>query len=103
MKGRKKKAGYKVIDTDNTTSSEKTELPHREVCYDILKENGKPMHYKRITEEVLKRCKSVGSTPQNTMFARMSTDNKGRFKRLGKGNFSLTEWDKPVEVSENAH
>jgi len=62
------------------------------------------MHYKKITEEVLKRSKSVGATPENTMFARMTTDNKNRFKKAGKGTFALTEWDnKPAEVSDNAH
>lgn len=113
MKGSKKKVGYKVIAADakkapvETSSKPKEtkqkEVPHRETCYEILKENGKPMHYKKITEEVLKRNKSVGLTPANSMFARMTTDNKDRFKKLGKGKFGLAEWDKkPVEAIKNA-
>jgi DNA-directed RNA polymerase delta subunit len=113
MKGDKKKVGYKVIDADKKKTSApkssaaketaKVEVPHREVCYEVLKEYGKPMHYKKITEEVLKRSKSVGETPQNTMFARMTTDTQNRFKKTGKGMFGLTEWEnKPSEVSQDA-
>ncbi len=76
-------------------------VSHREVCYRILKERGKPMHYKKITEEVLKECKSVGKTPQNTMYARMLTDKK-RFKLLGKGKFALLEWENKAKVIKNA-
>jgi len=57
------------------------------------------MHYKTITEEVLKKTQSVGLTPQNSMFARMATDNQGRFTKLGKGMFGLTEWK---EVKQDA-
>ena len=114
MKGDKKKVGYKVIAADKKKESApkssvveetaKEITPHREICYLVLKENGKPMHYKKITEEVLKRSKSVGETPQNSMFARMITDNKNRFKKTGKGTFSLSEWDnKPVEVKQDAN
>ena len=114
MKGEKNKDRYKDIAAGKKKTpakknsaekdSAKQAVPHREVCYQILKEHGKPMHYKKITEEVLKRSKSVGATPENTMFARMTTDNKNRFKKAGKGIFALTEWDnKPAEVSDNAH
>lgn len=103
MKGKNKKKDINVSleNKKPAKNSEKSLVPHREICYDILKENGKPMHYKKITEEVLKRGKSVGVTPQNSMFARMATDNKGRFTKLGKGMFGLTEWEKK-EVKENA-
>ena len=114
MKGDKKKVGYKSIAAEpkkqpavKNSAVEKTannENPHREICYLVLKEHGKPMHYKQITEEVLKRSKSVGETPQNSMFARMITDNKNRFKKTGKGMFGLTEWDnKPEEVKQDAN
>ncbi len=68
MKGNKHKSRYKDIDSkpeeeteEKIISSVKTLVPHREVAYQILKENGKPMHYKEITAEVLKRSKSVGT------------------------------------------
>ena len=113
MKGKKQKEEYKVIDTDKKKESVeiKTEPKkqitsaesHREICYKILKEFGKPMHYKKVMEEVLKIGESKGLTPQNTIFARMSTDTKKRFKVMGKGMFSLTEWDnKTQEVKANA-
>ena len=113
MKGKKQKQPYKVIDADTKKEpaeiktepkkKESTAESHREICYKILKEFGKPMHYKKVMEEVLKIGESKGLTPQNTIFARMSTDKKNRFKVLGKGMFSLTEWDNKVqEVKPNA-
>jgi len=112
MKGKKQKPTYKVIDADiKKEPAEKTTEPkkqvstaesHREICYKILKEFGKPMHYKKVMEEVLKLGESKGLTPQNTIFARMSTDKKNRFKVMGKGMFSLTEWDNKIqEVKAN--
>jgi len=113
MKEKKQTQRYKVIDTDKKKESVeiKTEPKkqitsaesHREICYKVLKEFGKPMHYKKVMEEVLKIGESKGLTPQNTIFARMSTDTKKRFKVMGKGMFSLTEWDnKTQEVKANA-
>ncbi len=108
MKGNKDSSRYKDIELktkeikeEKIISAVKTEVPHREVCYKILKEKGKPMHYKEITEIVLKESNSLGQTPQNTMFARMSTDTKERFKHLGKGVFALTEWNSK-EAEKNA-
>jgi len=112
MKGKKPKQEYKVIDADTKKESAEikkepkkqvsTAESHREICYKILKEFGKPMHYKKVMEEVLKVGESKGLTPQNTIFARMSTDKKSRFKVMGKGMFSLTEWDNKIqEVKAN--
>jgi len=102
MKGKNKKSDIKVsLENQKPAEISKESLePHREVCYEILKDHGKPMHYKKITEEVLKKTKSVGLTPQNSMFARMATDNKGRFTKLGKGMFGLTEWKKEEVVQD---
>ena len=102
MKGKNKKTDIKVSLEKEPVPSSEGFLPHREVCYEILKEHGQPMHYKAITEEVLKRSKSAGTTPQNSMFARMTTDNLSRFKKVGKGLFGLAEWDKK-EVKEDAN
>jgi hypothetical protein len=114
MKGKKQKQTYKVIAKDKKAKPEaKKEVPkkdissaesHREICYKVLKDHGKPMHYKKIMDEVLKIGISKGLTPQNSIFARMTTDNKNRFKKMGKGMFSLAEWDKKIqEVKANAN
>ena len=94
MKGDKNKDRYKnvVLETKKDKPIETSDLPHREVAYQVLKENGKPMHYKEITAEVMKRSKTVGTTPQNSIFSRLITDTQKRFVKTAKGTFGLTEW-----------
>ena len=104
MKGDKHKDRYKNVGSEpkkEQPTTEQSDLPHREVAYLILKENGKPMHYKDITAEVIKRSKSVGTTPQNSIFSRMITDTQKRFVKTAKGTFGLTEWTSK-EVDKNA-
>ncbi|GEM_PF-1540831 len=104
MKGDKHKDRYKNVGSEpkkEQPATEQIDLPHREVAYQILKENGKPMHYKEITAEVVKRSKSVGTTPQNSIFSRMITDTQKRFVKTAKGTFGLTEWNSK-EAEKNA-
>jgi DNA-directed RNA polymerase delta subunit len=104
MKGDKHKGRYKNVGSEPKKEQPATEqsiLPHREVAYQILKESGKPMHYKEITAEVIKRSKSVGTTPQNSIFSRMITDTQKRFVKTAKGTFGLTEWTSK-EADKNA-
>ena len=100
MKGDKNKSRYKNVGTEQKETSEADHsiLPHREIAYQVLKESGKPMHYKDITSEVLKRSKSVGTTPQNSIFSRLITDTKKRFVKTSKGTFGLTEWSSKEAV-----
>jgi hypothetical protein len=57
--------------------------------------------YRRSSKE---RTKSVGLTPQNSIFARMTTDNKGQIHQAGQRNvWSLAEWEEKIqEVKANA-
>ncbi len=95
MKGDKDKGRYKNVGLDPKKEQPATvqDLPHREVAYQVLKDHGKPMHYKEITAEVLKRSKSTGTTPQNSIFSRLITDTQKRFVKTAKGTFGLTEWN----------
>ncbi|MBI2133600.1 winged helix-turn-helix domain-containing protein [Candidatus Woesearchaeota archaeon] len=103
MKGDKNKGRYKNVGSEPKKEQTATvqDLPHREVAYQVLKENGKPMHYKEITAEVMKRSKSTGTTPQNSIFSRLITDTQKRFVRTSKGTFGLTEWNSK-EAEKNA-
>ena len=66
--------------------------------------NGKPMHYKKITQNALKLklIKTEGKTPEATMNAQLVTDIKkvradgkpSRFVKYGKGMYGLTSWEK---------
>ncbi len=103
MKGDKNQSRYKNVGSEpkKDKAIEPSILPHREVAYQVLKDNGKPMHYKEITAEVIKRSKSVGTTPQNSIFSRMITDTQKRFVKTAKGTFGLTEWN-IKEAEKNA-
>ena len=103
MKGDKHKDRYKNVDSETKKDKpiETSDLPHREVAYQVLKENGKPMHYKELTAEVLKRSKSTGATPQNSIFSRLITDTQKRFVKTAKGTFGLSEWNSK-EAEKNA-
>lgn len=105
MKGDKHKGRYKNVGSEpkkeEQQPAEQSDLPHREVAYQVLKDNGKPMHYKELTAEVLKRSKSTGATPQNSIFSRLITDTQKRFVKISKGTFGLTEWNSK-EAEKNA-
>lgn len=79
----------------------------KEIAYQILKEAGKPLHSKEITEIALKRglLKTEGKTPEFTMNAQLlvDTNSKGelsRFKKAGPSIFGLN--DQKVEIEEES-
>lgn len=63
----------------------------------MLKEAGKPMHVRDITEQAVRRGLIVteGKTPEATMSAQILYEDRrpeGRFVRLGKNRVALREW-----------
>jgi len=70
----------------------------RDIAYQILKESGKPLHYKDITKIALEKewLKTVGKTPEATMNAQLVVDinskkDKSRFIKTGPSIFGLNE------------
>lgn len=68
----------------------------KEVAYEILKEAGKPLHYKEITKIALKRgwLKTAGKTPEATMSAQLIVDintnqEKSLFLKTAPATFNL--------------
>lgn len=68
----------------------------KDIAYQILKDAGKPLHYKEITERAIKTglLKSEGKTPWATMNAQLAVDikNKGeesRFHRAEPGMYAV--------------
>lgn len=63
------------------------------VAHEVLVKEGKPMHYKEITEKALKAgVETKGKTPALTMCTRLSQSIKngdGLFKALGKGVYEV--------------
>lgn len=71
----------------------------------VLKDAGKPLHYREITHVILERglWKTHGKTPEATINAQLAVDikRKGRdskFQRRGPGLFGLREWRLPEWV-----
>lgn len=65
----------------------------KELAYEILKKDEKPLHYKEITRKIMKKRTLTGKRPWLTVNARLCTNPK--FKRIGKGRtgiYGLTEW-----------
>lgn len=48
-----------------------------DIVYDILNEKNKPMHYLDITKEAVKRKKTKGKTPENTIVTLLLYEIKG--------------------------
>ena len=71
-------------------NQEKSILTH---AYEILKKEGKPLHYKTLTDLIMKKKELKSKTPWNTVNAAICTNSK--FKRIGKGRsgtYALREW-----------
>ena len=66
MKGDKHKDRYKnvVSETKKDKPTETNDLPHREVAYQVLKENGKPMLH--LFEPVAHQPDHQGADPGNS-------------------------------------
>jgi len=80
------------FETVQTNDSQSRTESTTDLAYEILKSNGKPMHYKDITKEILKIKLLGGKTPHHTVYARMLKDKRNRFILIGKDVFGLSEW-----------
>jgi hypothetical protein len=56
----------------------------------LLEEVGQPLHYKYITEVLLKQKIVRGKTPHQTVCARLSKSK--RFTRVAEGTYALARW-----------
>lgn len=65
-------------------------LSTRDLAYEILRKARKPMHYREITGEILKKKKFRGLTPEYTVLSCLLTDRKKRFIRVRKGIYALS-------------
>lgn len=61
-----------------------------DLAYDILKENHRPMHYRRITEELLKIKDLKAENPHHDVNASIGADK--RFTRYHRGIWGLVRW-----------
>ncbi len=62
-----------------------------DLAVEILQEKRRPLHYKELTDLIMKKKKIAGRTPQNTIRAAIAYDT--RFKRVGEGVYALAVWD----------
>jgi len=79
-------------------------------AYALLKESGKPRHYRWLAEEGIQRglISTEGKTPEATMYAsifgEINSEIPGkkisRFTKTGRGMFGLAEWSKEGESKE---
>jgi restriction system protein len=80
-----------------------------DAAHEILKQAGKPLHYREITRHALERelIKTRGKTPETTMNAQLAVNIKraeeggppSRFVRVGGGVFGLREWGETVRTT----
>jgi len=61
-----------------------------DLAYDILEENHRPMHYRQITEEVIKVKDIKAENPHHDVNASMGVDQ--RFIRYQRGIWGLVKW-----------
>jgi len=66
------------------------ERSYTQIAVEILKRNGKPMHYKQLTAEILKQRKTVGMTPQMTVLTALIR-HKSLFSRSDRGTYRLID------------
>lgn len=67
----------------------KKECSIAEIAYEILKKRREPLHYKEITNLIMKKKELKGKTPWNTVNACLCTNPK--FKRVDKGIYALSD------------
>jgi len=61
-----------------------------DLAYDILEQNHRPMHYRRITEELVKIKALKAENPHNDVNASIGADN--RFIKHNRGIWGLLKW-----------
>jgi len=73
----------------------------KDIAYQILKKEGKPLHYREITALAIKKglIKTEGKTPWATMNAQLSMDivkngEKSEFIRTDPGFFTLFNFNR---------
>jgi len=82
-----------------------------EAAYQVLKEAGKPLHFREITRRALGRelIETEGKTPAASLNAVLTLDMKhaeaggrmSRFVRVGRGIVALSEWDSSFSTAEH--
>lgn len=80
----------------------------KEIAYQILSEEGKPLHSKRITEIALKRglLDTTGKTPQATMNAQLVVDTnrkgeKSKFIKTAPSTFYIKDKERPFVAEDD--
>ena len=61
-----------------------------DLAYDILEENRRPLHYRKITEEIIKIRDIKAEKPHHDVNALMGVDH--RFVRHQRGIWGLLKW-----------
>ncbi len=78
----------------------------RDVVYDVVKKNNRPMHFLEITNESTKiKTNFRGKTPERTIISEVGREIRGdipgdRFTSLGEGYYGLKEWEEEDSESE---
>jgi len=82
-----------------------------DAAYTLLKESGKPRHYRWLTEEGIQRglISTEGKTPEATMYASIFSEINSeipgkkitRFTKTGRGMFSLAEWQSEQRAEQS--
>jgi len=72
------------------TSPRKVQNTFASLAYEVLKHEGKPIHYKSIAEKVLIKKTSKGKTPIETLRVEINRDK--RFVKVSRGIYGLKEW-----------
>ncbi len=75
---------------DNKKRQEMKPVSIIQLAEKILHQEGRPLHYKDLTDMLMSEIKLGGRTPHETVRARMGSSPK--FKRVAEGVYALSEW-----------
>lgn len=78
------------------THSRKEKLTEADIAYEILKANGKPMHYRDLIKEVLLRL-GISQDAIRMAAALTQINLDTRFYFLGRGEWGLRAWE-PTKI-----
>lgn len=73
-----------------------------DLCYEILRRAGKPMHYRDIASLLLQVKPLKTKTPKDSVYSRMLTDQLKRFVRVRPGVFGLHDVSDKATLSSSA-
>ena len=73
----------------------------KETIMKVLEDKNEPMHFRDITNEVLKTKETKGKTPEGTVNAILMR-NSTLFHRVSIGKFGLTKWNGEAKTNEEA-